>query len=217
IQVHKPGVATALGKIEAQALTNVRIVQGDVITALSDHLEDRSLNECCIFFPDPFPGDSDADSRRLVRPLLLSLLSSKLRPGGALHLATDVEEYAEHIERVMSATTRPEKKKQTESSYSPPPLPGTFSPKSLEGFLARGEESPAQFFLSVDFSARRPRKAPGGGVQAAEMMGVEGACLCWEGGETLDRPAWRPLTSYERKAREAGRRVRDFSYRLEVP
>ena len=60
-QVHKPGVAAALAKIEAQALTNVRIVQGDVITALCDHVEDRSLDGCCIFFPDPFPRDSDAD------------------------------------------------------------------------------------------------------------------------------------------------------------
>lgn len=48
--------------------------------------------------------------------------------------------------------------------------------------------------------------------QAGVASGV--VALYWEGGEEVNRPDWRPLTKYEEKAREAGRRVRDFSYRL---
>lgn len=59
-QVHKPGVAVALARLEAEGLSNVRIVQGDAITALADHIEDEALSSCCIFFPDPFPQDRDS-------------------------------------------------------------------------------------------------------------------------------------------------------------
>ena len=59
-QVHKPGVAKALERIEAEALPNVKVVLGDAVTALCDHVEDHSLNECCIFFPDPFPLSRDS-------------------------------------------------------------------------------------------------------------------------------------------------------------
>lgn len=60
-QVHKPGVAAALARVEAEGLRNVKIVQGDAITALTDHIEDRSLSSCYIFFPDPFPQDRDSE------------------------------------------------------------------------------------------------------------------------------------------------------------
>ena len=167
--------------------------------------------------------------RRLVRPLLLSLLSSKLRPGGMLHLATDVEEYAEHIERVMSEAMRRPGKKHSELE----PVSEAFSARGERGpagflssggrdpaeFLLSEQQHPARFFLSGDDSGKQPRstaKMYGAEISVAAEMGVAGAC--WEGEEMLERPAWRPLTSYERKAREAGRRVRDFSYRLvEVP
>lgn len=53
-------MAAALSRLEEEGLTNVKIVQGDAITALMDHVEDGSLSACCIFFPDPFPQDRDA-------------------------------------------------------------------------------------------------------------------------------------------------------------
>lgn len=59
-QVHKPGVAAALARLEAEDLSNVKIVQGDAITVLADHVEDGALSSCCIFFPDPFPQDRDS-------------------------------------------------------------------------------------------------------------------------------------------------------------
>lgn len=65
-QVHKPGVAAALARLEAEGLPNVKIAQGDAITALADHIEDGSLSSCCIFFPDPFPQDRDTERREVL-------------------------------------------------------------------------------------------------------------------------------------------------------
>lgn len=58
-QVHKPGVAVALARLEREGLSNVKIARGDAITALMDHVSDRSLEECNIFFPDPFPQEHE--------------------------------------------------------------------------------------------------------------------------------------------------------------
>lgn len=96
--------------------------------------------------------------RRLIRPFLLALLSKKLRIGGVLHVATDVEVYADHVSKVLSGSSK------------------------AMGALQNGD------------------------VRETEVR--------WEGGEASERPSWRPVTNYERKAIEAGRRVRDFSYRL---
>lgn len=61
MQVHKPGIATALARLDAEGLTNVKIAAGDAVKALMDHVRDRSLDECCVFFPDPFPKDHESD------------------------------------------------------------------------------------------------------------------------------------------------------------
>lgn len=58
-KVHRPGVALALARLEAEGLSNVKIVRGDALIVLMDHIDDRSLHRCCIFFPDPFPSTSE--------------------------------------------------------------------------------------------------------------------------------------------------------------
>lgn len=70
MQVHKPGIATALARLNAEGLTNVKIAAGDAVKALMDHVRDRSLDECCVFFPDPFPQDHESDrcGTKLIHP-----------------------------------------------------------------------------------------------------------------------------------------------------
>jgi tRNA (guanine-N7-)-methyltransferase len=55
-----------------------------------------------IFFPDPWPKKKH-HKRRLVQPEFISLLASRLVPGGMLHLATDWENYADQMMAVCSA------------------------------------------------------------------------------------------------------------------
>lgn len=155
-----------------------------------------------------------------MRPLLLSLLASKLQPGGTLHVATDVEGYAEHTVRVVSTWT-PEKWPQT-SRPSPSPMPSRRAAakdqqlgfQQLRGVhreeQLQGEEFP-------DGMRGGPQRQQQGGNNGDSTRLVSEVSGCWLGGETAERPSWRPFTKYEEKAREAGRRVRDFAYRLELP
>jgi tRNA (guanine-N7-)-methyltransferase len=63
---------------------------------------DDSLAGIQIFFPDPWHKKRH-HKRRLIQPEFVALLTRKLAPGGRVHLATDWEEYAEHMCDVMEA------------------------------------------------------------------------------------------------------------------
>jgi tRNA (guanine-N7-)-methyltransferase len=103
IEVHSPGVGSLLKQIAAAGLANVRIVQHDAVEVLRDMVPAASLAAIHIFFPDPWPKKRH-HKRRLVQPEFAALLASRLAPGGVLHVATDWQEYAEHVLAVLSAT-----------------------------------------------------------------------------------------------------------------
>jgi tRNA (guanine-N7-)-methyltransferase len=90
--VHTPGIVNVLAGIEQHALTNVRAMHGDALVFL-DRLPATSVVGIRVFFPDPWPK-ARHHHRRLVRDDIVERLVALLRPGGFLHLATDVEDYA---------------------------------------------------------------------------------------------------------------------------
>ena len=61
----------------------------------------RFAAEVRIFFPDPWPKRRH-HKRRLVQPDFVSLVASRLAPGGVLHLATDWADYAAQMRAVCS-------------------------------------------------------------------------------------------------------------------
>jgi tRNA (guanine-N7-)-methyltransferase len=101
IEVHPPGVGALLRRIEAMALTNVRIVQHDAVEVLEHMLAPCSLAGAMVFFPDPWPKKRH-HKRRLIQPPFVSLLASRLAAGATLHLATDWEPYAQQMLQVLS-------------------------------------------------------------------------------------------------------------------
>lgn len=103
VDVHTPGVAGVLEAIERDRLDNLRVVHGDAIVFM-DRLPAASLAGVRIFFHDPWPKVRQRH-RRLVRPDLVARFVEKLRPGGVLHLATDVADYADQM-RVVCASTQ---------------------------------------------------------------------------------------------------------------
>jgi tRNA (guanine-N7-)-methyltransferase len=105
IEVHRPGLARVAAEVVKRGLTNVRLVKGDGLKLLQDHLEDAVLDEICVFFPDPFPSPHHAQ-RRLWNAPFLELAAARVRAGGTIHLATDVEVYATHAAEVTRADTR---------------------------------------------------------------------------------------------------------------
>jgi tRNA (guanine-N7-)-methyltransferase len=101
IEVHTPGVGSLLKLVGEGGLRNVRIVQHDAVEVLRDMIAPGALDGIHIFFPDPWPKKRH-HKRRLIQPPLVSLLASRLRPGGYLHLATDWEEYAQQMLEVLN-------------------------------------------------------------------------------------------------------------------
>lgn len=105
VEVHTPGVGSLLKLIEEQALTNIRIVQHDVVEVLQHMLPDASLDGVHIFFPDPWHKKRH-HKRRLIQGEFVKLLCTKLKAGGYLHVATDWQEYAEWVLEVLSAESQ---------------------------------------------------------------------------------------------------------------
>ena len=96
IEVHSPGVGRALNAIADAHLDNVRIYRHDAVEVLRDDIMDGSLTEVRIYFPDPWHKKRH-HKRRLIQPDFVALLCRKLKSGGRLHLASDWQEYVEHM------------------------------------------------------------------------------------------------------------------------
>ncbi|WP_025041440.1 tRNA (guanosine(46)-N7)-methyltransferase TrmB [Nitrosospira briensis] len=105
VEVHTPGVGSLLKQIEELELTNIRIVQHDVVEVLQHALPPECLDGVHIFFPDPWPK-ARHHKRRLIQPEFVELLCRHLKPGGYIHAATDWEEYADQILRVLCGESR---------------------------------------------------------------------------------------------------------------
>jgi tRNA (guanine-N7-)-methyltransferase len=100
LEVHTPGVGSLLKLLDEQGIANVRVIQHDAVDVLEDMIPDSSFDGVHIFFPDPWPKKRH-HKRRLIQAPLVSLLATKLKPGGYVHAATDWQEYAEQILEVF--------------------------------------------------------------------------------------------------------------------
>jgi tRNA (guanine-N7-)-methyltransferase len=100
IEVHTPGVGSLLSLIEQHELSNLRIIQHDAVAVINQMIPDASLAGIHIFFPDPW-HKARHHKRRLIQPDFVALLAKKLAPNAYLHLATDWENYAEHMLTVL--------------------------------------------------------------------------------------------------------------------
>ena len=96
IEVHRPGVGHLLQEIEARRLHNLRVLCTDAVEVLERQLPDASLERVLLFFPDPWHKKKH-HKRRILQPHFIELLARRLRPGGRFHMATDWQDYAEHM------------------------------------------------------------------------------------------------------------------------
>ena len=101
IEVHRPGVGHLLMRIEELGLSNLRVICADAVEVLERQLPDAGLDEVYLFFPDPWHKKRH-HKRRQVQPAWAELVRRKLRIGGRLHMATDWQDYAEHMLAVLS-------------------------------------------------------------------------------------------------------------------
>jgi tRNA (guanine-N7-)-methyltransferase len=117
VEVHAPGVGSLLKQVEESGVTNLRVTQHDAVEVLRDMVAPASLAGIHVFFPDPWPKKRH-HKRRLIQPAFAALAAERLAPGGYLHVATDWQEYAEHVLAVLSQTPGLE---NTAESFAPRP------------------------------------------------------------------------------------------------
>lgn len=117
VEVHTPGVGGLLKLIGELSLSNVRIIQHDVVDVLNDMLEDGALDGIHIFFPDPWHKKRH-HKRRLIQAEFVKLLCAKLKSGGYLHVATDWQDYAEWVLDILKVEPLLE---NIASDYAPKP------------------------------------------------------------------------------------------------
>lgn len=101
VEVHEPGIGRCLVAAHEAGLTNLRIIRHDAIEVLQQQIEDGAITRINLFFPDPWPKKRH-HKRRILQESFLQLAASKLAAGGALHIATDWENYAEHIDELTA-------------------------------------------------------------------------------------------------------------------
>lgn len=102
VEVHRPGVGGLLLRLEAERITNVRVVMADANDVLA-RIPPGTLHGVHLFFPDPWPKKRH-HKRRLVQPAFAARVRDALAPGGYLHGATDWEDYAAHMLAVLERT-----------------------------------------------------------------------------------------------------------------
>ncbi|WP_026162891.1 tRNA (guanosine(46)-N7)-methyltransferase TrmB [Kribbella catacumbae] len=101
-EVYPAGLGQLMLWVEKYELDNVRLLHGDALDFLRDHLPPESLAGVRVFFPDPWPKKRH-HKRRLITAPFVKLLASRLSPGGRLHLATDWQHYADDMLAICTA------------------------------------------------------------------------------------------------------------------
>jgi tRNA (guanine-N7-)-methyltransferase len=117
LEVHTPGVGNLLKLIDAQQISNIRIMQHDAVEVLRDMIRANALDGVHIFFPDPW-HKARHNKRRLIQTAFIAQLVKKLKPGGYIHVATDWQGYAEQVLAVLTAEPQLE---NTSPGYAPRP------------------------------------------------------------------------------------------------
>jgi tRNA (guanine-N7-)-methyltransferase len=105
IEVHRPGIGHLLLRAHALGLSNLRVINGDAVEVVTVALADASFDRIQVYFPDPWPK-ARHQKRRLIQAEFVDVLANKLKDLGRLYLATDCEDYAMQMSRVLEASGR---------------------------------------------------------------------------------------------------------------
>ena len=103
VEVHEPGIGHLLVLLERAGLTNVRVIERDVVDVIAQMLVPASFDAVNVFFPDPWPKKRH-HKRRLIGPEFVATLAAILKPGGLLHVATDWAHYAEQMLATLASS-----------------------------------------------------------------------------------------------------------------
>lgn len=104
VEVYRPALGHLLQTIHKRSLNNIRLFADDAVRVLSRRIPERTLEGIYLFFPDPWPKRKH-HKRRLLQPRVIEMLQNALTEHGRLFIATDWDDYAVHIQKVMAQET----------------------------------------------------------------------------------------------------------------
>lgn len=102
IEVHEPGIAVVMLSIQENNLKNIRVIKNDAVKILQENISNNTFSHIHIYFPDPWPKLKH-HKRRIIQAEFVELLREKLCIDGIIHCATDWENYAEQMMKILSA------------------------------------------------------------------------------------------------------------------
>lgn len=83
-------------------LQNLTCIQADAVSFITHFLPSGSVNQVFILYPNPYPKNSQSNLRWHNRPFFQTL-KDRMKPGGDLTLATNIEAYKiEAIEHLQN-------------------------------------------------------------------------------------------------------------------
>ena len=81
-------------------LQNIQLTNDDARDVLAQ-LPPESISSIAVLYPDPWQKNKQKN-RRLIQPSFISAILRVLVPNGTLFLATDIADYATHMQQVMA-------------------------------------------------------------------------------------------------------------------
>ena len=102
IEVYEAGIGRLINEANKHQLSNLKIIKEDAVEVLQNHIPDDSLSKFQLFFPDPWHKKRH-HKRRIIQTSFLDILTKKLKTDGIVHIATDWEDYAEHIMETLES------------------------------------------------------------------------------------------------------------------
>ncbi|MBF0281450.1 MAG: tRNA (guanosine(46)-N7)-methyltransferase TrmB [Zetaproteobacteria bacterium] len=137
IEIYLPGVAKAVSKIdEVGVIERCRISQLPAQFVLNHLIPDQSLDGIFINHPDPWPKKKHF-KRRIIQKDFAQLLTSRLKMGGFIKLASDIEELAIWMRDILDQTA------------------GLQNLGTENGFIPRDEDRPHTKFETRGLNAGR--------------------------------------------------------------
>lgn len=100
IEVYPAGVGKLLGASASANLQNLRLFKADAADVLDKCINNNCISQVKILFPDPWQK-ARHNKRRIIQPEFIEKIHRILRDNGILIVATDWEDYAEHIAEVL--------------------------------------------------------------------------------------------------------------------
>ncbi|MGC6404506.1 MAG: tRNA (guanine(46)-N(7))-methyltransferase TrmB [Candidatus Comchoanobacterales bacterium] len=103
IDVYLPGLLSVMQQAQKLNVSNIKMIHGDVL-AILPRMPKRKAKSIFVLFADPWPKKKQR-KRRLIQASFLKQLAALMNQDGSIWIATDCEQYADHIESILDLDT----------------------------------------------------------------------------------------------------------------